>query len=86
MVRLSSLLRYGRKAASLISQHFHLSSSCGTKKNPHHCSTRVGDVDPGGVANLSWAGWVICEDTLKLEPALLCVPHHMVEVIIKEIK
>ena len=84
MVRLSSLLRYGLKTASLISQRFHLSGSCGTKKYPHHgCSKRVGDVDPGGVANLSWAGWVICEDTLKLEPALLCVAHRKVEVIIK---
>jgi len=37
-----------------------MSGSCGTQKNPHHCSQRVGDVDPLGVANLSWAGWVIC--------------------------
>ena len=26
---------------------------------PHHCLQRVGDVDPNGVVNLSWAGWVI---------------------------
>ena len=25
---------------------------CGTLKNPHHCSKRVGDVDPGLVVNL----------------------------------
>ena len=68
MVRLSSLLRYGQKTVSLISQHFHLSGRWWTKKNPHHCSKRVGDVDPSGVANLSWAWWVNCEDTLKLEP------------------
>ena len=68
MVRLSSLLRYGQKTLSLISQHFHLSGRWWTKKNPHHCSKRVGDVDLSGVANLSWAWWVNCEDTLKLEP------------------
>ena len=41
------------------------------------CSWRVGDVDPGGVANLSWAGSVIFKDTLKLEPrAVVCsVPY-----------
>ena len=26
-------------------------------EGPHHCSKTVGDVDPGGVANLSWVGW-----------------------------
>ena len=26
--------------------------SCGTQKNPHQCSKRVGDVDPSCVANL----------------------------------
>ena len=25
----------------------------GSKKNPQHCLKRVGDVDPGGVANFS---------------------------------
>ena len=44
---------------------FHLTAlslicSCGTLKNPHHCSKRVGDIDPGGVANLygllDWVG------------------------------
>ena len=30
-------------------------------------------VEPGGVANLSWAGWVICKNRLKLEPcSVLC--------------
>ena len=48
-----------------VSQHFHLSCSCRTEKNPHHCSKRVGDVDPGGVVNLSYVGWV----TFKLNPA-----------------
>ena len=32
--------------------------------NPHHCSKRVGDVDPGGVANLyglwDWVGMAPC--------------------------
>ena len=28
-----------------VSQTFHCSDSCGTLKNPHHCSKRVGDVD-----------------------------------------
>ena len=30
-------------------------------RNPHNCSKqgRLGDVDPGGVANLSWVEWVI---------------------------
>lgn len=27
-----------------------------------HCSIRIGDLDSGGVANLSSAGWVICEE------------------------
>ena len=36
-----------------------LSGSSGTLKNPHHCSKTVEDVDPDGVANLSWAGWGI---------------------------
>ena len=31
--------------------------SCGTLK----------DLDPGDVVNLSWAGWVVCKDTLKME-------------------
>ena len=31
-----------------------LIGSCGTLKNPHHYSKRVGVVDPGGVANLYW--------------------------------
>ena len=34
------------------------------KKNPHYCSKRVGDVDPGGVANLNglwdWVGMAPC--------------------------
>ena len=46
------------KTVGPVSQHFHLSCSCRTEKNPHHWSKRVGDVDPGGVANLSWVGWV----------------------------
>ena len=49
----------GRKIVGPVSQRFHLSSSRGTSKNPHHCSKGVLDVDPGGVANLSWAGLVI---------------------------
>ena len=24
--------------------------------------------DPGGVVNLSWAGWANCKDTLKFQP------------------
>ena len=53
----------------LVSQHFHLiSGSCGTQKNPHHYLKRAEDIDPSGVANLSLAGWVICKDTLKIEP------------------
>ena len=59
-----------------VSQHFQLSGSCGTYENPHHCSERVGDVDPGGVANLSWAKWVICKDKLKLEPRSVVVFRH----------
>ena len=51
-VRLSSLLGYGRKTVGPVSQYLHLSGSCGTLKNPHHCSKRVGDVDPGVVVNL----------------------------------
>ena len=51
-----------------MSQLFYVSGSCGTYNNPHRCSKRVGDVDPGGVANLSRARWVICKDTLKLKP------------------
>ena len=43
------------------------------RKRAHttNCSKRVGDVDAGGVANLSWAGWVIC----KKEILLLGWPH-----------
>ena len=38
--------------------------------------------DPGGVANLSWAGWVMCKDTLKLEPCCVVSPApSMVELI-----
>ena len=38
--------------------------------------------DPGGVAILSWAGWVICKDTLKLEPCcVVCPAPSMVELI-----
>ena len=29
------------------------------KEHTPHFTKRVGDVDPSGVANLSWAGWVI---------------------------
>ena len=32
-----------------VSQPSHCSDSCGTLKNPHHCSKRVGDVDLGDV-------------------------------------
>ena len=53
----------------LVSQSFHfISGSCGTQKNPHHYLKRVEDIDPGGVANLSLAGWVIRKYTLKMEP------------------
>ena len=31
-------------------------------KEPHHCSKRLGDVHHSRVANLSWAGWVICKE------------------------
>ena len=67
-VRLSSLLGQGQKSVGPVSQLFYLSGSCGTYNNPHRCSKRVGDVDPGGVANLSWAKWVICKNKLKLKP------------------
>ena len=67
-VRLSSLLGQGQKTVGPVSQLFYFSGSCGTSNNPHRCSKRVGDVDPGGVANLSWARWFICKDTPKLKP------------------
>ena len=37
-------------------------------RNRHNCSKqgRLGDVDPGGVANLSWAGWVISVSVLNI--------------------
>ena len=64
MVRLSS-----RKMVGLVSQRFHLIyGSCGTQKNPPQYLKRVGDINPSGVVNLSLAGWVICKDTLKMEP------------------
>ena len=47
---------------------------------PHQCLQRVGDVDPGGVVNHSWAWWVI-KTHLNWSPALLCVAHRMVEMI-----
>ena len=62
MVRLSSLLAQGRKTAGPVSLHFQLSGSKEAQKKPHHCSKTVGDVDPGGVASLSWDGWVICKE------------------------
>ena len=40
--------------------------SCGTWKNLHHYSKRMGDADPAGVVNLSLAG--ISVRILKLEP------------------
>ena len=56
MVRLSSLLGYGWKTVWFL---------CDIKG---HCSIRIGDLDSGGVANLSWAEWVMYKDTPKLEP------------------
>ena len=42
----------------VFSQQFHLIySSCGMQKNLHCCSEGAGDVDPGVVADLSWAGY-----------------------------
>jgi len=32
------------------------------RKRTHHCSKRVGDVGPDGVANLPWNWWVICKE------------------------
>ena len=31
--------------------------------------------DPGGVANLSWAGWLSVKTHLNWSPAVLCVLH-----------
>ena len=58
MVRLSSLLGWGRKTVGPISQHFHVLVLVGrTCKRTHTTvSKRLGDVDPSGVSNLSWAG------------------------------
>ena len=41
------------KTVGPLSQHFHVSGSFETQKNPHPCWKRGGDVDAGGVANLS---------------------------------
>ena len=41
------------------------------EKNPHHCSKRVGDVNAGSVANLSWAGWVICKEISEYRDHLM---------------
>ena len=58
MVRLSSLnLDQILKDEKLWVQ---LSHSTFTDLVQHHCLKREGSVDPGSVANLSWAGWVIC--------------------------
>ena len=38
------------------------------EKIPHLCLKRVGDVDSGGVANLSWAGWVIFTEREPHDP------------------
>ena len=59
MVRLSSLLRYGRKTEGPVSQHFQLYIWFLLDIKEPTPLERVGDIDPGGVANLSWAGWVI---------------------------
>ena len=52
MVRLSSLLGYGRKTVGPVSQHSHRFVLVGRKKTHITIRKTVGVVDPGGVASL----------------------------------
>ena len=38
---------------------------------------------PGGVANLSLAGWVIRKDTLKMEPRFVVCPNDYKQINVK---